>query len=78
MVVGRPRIIPLHPIERLVTSPYQLLTGQFLGYFYLIEGEIELNGEHLTTGNAAKVLGDGLLTVSASNTSELIFVDTPL
>jgi quercetin 2,3-dioxygenase len=48
------------------------------GYLYLIEGETELNGKRLTTGDAAKVLGDGLLAVSAANTSELIFVDTPL
>ncbi len=48
------------------------------GYFYLIESEIELNGERMTTGDAAKVLGGGLLRVGAKATSELIFVDTPL
>jgi redox-sensitive bicupin YhaK (pirin superfamily) len=48
------------------------------GYFYLIEGEIELNGERLTTGDAAKVLAGGLLQIAANATSELIFVDTPL
>jgi redox-sensitive bicupin YhaK (pirin superfamily) len=48
------------------------------GYFYLIEGEIDLNGEHLSTGDAAKVLGGGSLTIRALATSELIFVDTPL
>ena len=48
------------------------------GYFYLIEGEIELNGERLATGDAAKVLGGGSIDVRALATSELIFVDTPL
>jgi len=48
------------------------------GYFYLIEGAIELNGERLATGDAAKVLGAGLLEVRATATSELLFVDTPL
>ena len=48
------------------------------GYFYLIEGEIELNGERLATGDAAKVLGGGSIEVRALATSELIFVDTPL
>ncbi len=48
------------------------------GYFYLIEGEVDLNGAQLATGDAAKVIGSGLLQVSAKNTSELIFVDTPL
>ena len=48
------------------------------GYFYLIQGGIELNGERLTTGDAAKVLGAGLLRIRASEPSELILVDTPL
>ena len=48
------------------------------GYFYLIEGGIELNGERLATGDAAKVLGGGLLRIAAKVISELIFVDTPL
>ena len=48
------------------------------GYFYLIQGAIELNGERLTTGDAAKVLGQGLLRIRALEPSELILVDTPL
>jgi len=48
------------------------------GYFYLIQGDIELNGERLTTGDAAKVLGGGLLRIRALEPSELILVDTPL
>ena len=46
------------------------------GYFYLIQGGIELNGDRLTTGDAAKVLGDGLLRIRALEPSELILVDT--
>ncbi len=48
------------------------------GYFYLIEGAVLLNGERLTTGDAAKVLGGGLLRIQADGTSELLLVDTPL
>ncbi len=48
------------------------------GYFYLIEGAVELNGETLSTGDAAKIVGDGSIQVRALETSELIFVDTPL
>jgi redox-sensitive bicupin YhaK (pirin superfamily) len=48
------------------------------GYFYLIQGAIELNGERLTTGDAAKVLREGLLRIRALEPSELILVDTPL
>ena len=48
------------------------------GYFYLIEGAVELNGEKLATGDAAKILGGGLLQVQAGVESELLLVDTPL
>lgn len=48
------------------------------GYFYLIEGGIELNDGPLATGDAAKITGAGLLRITARDTSELIFVDTPL
>jgi len=48
------------------------------GYFYLIEGDVDLNGERLTTGDAAKVLGGGTLTMRTHTASELILVDTPL
>jgi redox-sensitive bicupin YhaK (pirin superfamily) len=48
------------------------------GYFYLIDGALALNGEALRTGDAAKVLGGGRLTMRAQATSELILVDTPL
>ena len=48
------------------------------GYFYLIQGDVPLNGERLTTGDAAKILGEGLLRISANAVSELLFVDTPL
>jgi redox-sensitive bicupin YhaK (pirin superfamily) len=48
-----------------------------LGYFYLISGAARLNGAELATGDAAKILGAGALTVEATETSELILVDTP-
>ena len=48
-----------------------------LGYFYLISGVALINGERLTTGDAAKVLGSGTLGVVAEETSELLLVDVP-
>jgi redox-sensitive bicupin YhaK (pirin superfamily) len=47
-----------------------------VGYFYLIDGAVELNGERLTRGDAAKIRGDGALRISARDLSELILVDT--
>ena len=48
------------------------------GYFYLIDGEADVNGEQLATGDAAKIVGAGALRITASAVSELIIVDTPL
>jgi redox-sensitive bicupin YhaK (pirin superfamily) len=48
------------------------------GYVYLIDGDLELNGERLTTGDAAKILDAGALRIGARATSEVILVDTPL
>jgi redox-sensitive bicupin YhaK (pirin superfamily) len=48
------------------------------GYFYLIDGAATVNDEALTRRDAAKVTGAGLLRINASETSELILVDTPL
>ncbi len=48
-----------------------------VGYFYLISGAAAVNGGELITGDAAKVLGGGTLTVKATETSELILVDVP-
>jgi len=49
-----------------------------VGYFYLIEGALDLNGERLTTGDAAKVPADGALRMAAHQSSELLLVDTTL
>ncbi len=43
-------------------------------YFFLIEGEVELNGRLLAAGDAAKIWNDRRLTISALQPSELIMV----
>jgi redox-sensitive bicupin YhaK (pirin superfamily) len=40
-----------------------------VGYFYLVSGEAEVNGERLSTGDSAKVLGAGQLAVRAVETA---------
>ena len=47
-------------------------------YLYLIEGHLELDEYELVTGDAAKVLDQPDLTVSAHSRSELIMVDVPM
>jgi len=48
------------------------------GYFYVIRGALALNDERLETGDAAKVLGAGVLQMRALQPSELLLVDTAL
>jgi redox-sensitive bicupin YhaK (pirin superfamily) len=48
------------------------------GYLYLVEGDLELDGERVASGYAAKITAAGLLVIGARASSELIFVDTPL
>jgi redox-sensitive bicupin YhaK (pirin superfamily) len=48
------------------------------GYFYVIDGKTNLNGESLSRGDAAKIFGAGTLRVEATSLSELLLIDTPL
>ena len=48
------------------------------GYLYVLAGEIDLNGNRLTTGDAAKILGAGRIEICAEGLSELVLVDVPM
>ena len=48
------------------------------GYLYLIGGALDANGTAMTSGDAAYITGGGSLALAASETSELLVVDTPL
>ena len=47
------------------------------GYLYVIEGSLEVDGEDLTTGDAAKIFDEDRIELSATETTELILVDIP-
>jgi quercetin 2,3-dioxygenase len=47
-------------------------------YLYVISGEIDLNGEQLSTGDAAKIEDESVVRVEAAEPSELIMVDVGL
>jgi redox-sensitive bicupin YhaK (pirin superfamily) len=47
-------------------------------YVYLIEGSVALDGEDMSTGDAAKVTHQPKLRIRASEPSELILVDVPM
>ena len=44
-------------------------------YLYVIEGDVEVNGERMETGSAAQVTAEERVGITATATSELIFVD---
>jgi redox-sensitive bicupin YhaK (pirin superfamily) len=52
----------------------QELASGFGAYFFLIEGEVDLNGERLKTGDAARIWDEERLTINARQPSELIVV----
>jgi hypothetical protein len=47
-------------------------------YLYVIEGDVEVNGERMTTGDAAQITGDPKVRITANAASELILVDVSL
>jgi len=47
-------------------------------YLYVIEGSIALDGEEMSTGDAAKVTDQPKLRVRSDEPSELILVDVPM
>ena len=48
------------------------------GYLYLIEGNLVIGQEQLSTGGAVKILKEPELRLRATQPSELILVDVPL
>ncbi len=48
------------------------------GYLYVIEGELQLNGERLSTGDAAKIRDEPEFTLRSADETELILVEVEL
>jgi redox-sensitive bicupin YhaK (pirin superfamily) len=44
-------------------------------YLYCIEGSVSLNGEHLSTGDAAKIIEEDELRLEAAAATELVAVE---
>jgi redox-sensitive bicupin YhaK (pirin superfamily) len=47
-------------------------------YLYVIEGDVEVNGQRMETGSAAQITAEERVDIAASATSELILVDVAL
>jgi redox-sensitive bicupin YhaK (pirin superfamily) len=48
------------------------------GYLYVIDGRVDLDGDLLRTGDAAKIAGAADLTLRTDVAAELILIDVPL
>lgn len=60
-----------------VTVEHSLEDGRGV-YLYVIEGVVEVNGERMTTGDAAQVTEEPQVRIIANAASELILVDVSL
>jgi redox-sensitive bicupin YhaK (pirin superfamily) len=47
-------------------------------YLYVIEGDVTVDGERMTTGDAAEIWDEPRITVEASSAAEIILVDVRL
>ena len=64
----------LSRLERAKSVEHEFAPG-FGAYLFLIEGEASLNGERLTSGDAALIRDDKRLAIEALQPSELIMVE---
>ena len=46
-------------------------------FFYVIDGEVTINGEQLKTGDQARITETGKLEIASSRESEIILIDLP-
>lgn len=61
-------------MEPGLTLDHKLPSGMG-GYLYVISGELEIDGEKLSTGDAAKIIDEPELTLRAEDETELILVE---
>jgi redox-sensitive bicupin YhaK (pirin superfamily) len=45
------------------------------GYFYVIEGHVQVNDKHMERRDAARVTGSGLVNIESSQPTELLIGD---
>jgi redox-sensitive bicupin YhaK (pirin superfamily) len=48
------------------------------GYFYVIDGRVDVDGEQVRTGDALKITAETDLTITTDLAAELILIDVPL
>ena len=64
-------------MDRGLSLEHQIPAGMGV-YLYVIEGAVDLNGDQLETGDAAKIAGEPSIALRANADTELIFVEVDL
>jgi redox-sensitive bicupin YhaK (pirin superfamily) len=59
------------------TATHELAEGRGV-YLYVIEGDVTVNGERMTTGDAARIWAESSVSIEAAATGELILADVAL
>jgi quercetin 2,3-dioxygenase len=59
------------------TATHELGEGRGV-YLYVIEGDVTVNGERMTTGDAARIWAESSVSIEAAATGELILADVAL
>jgi quercetin 2,3-dioxygenase len=57
---------------------HPLAPGRGAAYLYVIEGDVDVNGERMQTGSAAQITAEERVEISANATGELILVEVAL
>ena len=65
----------LNPSTRCMQYRFEPGRG---GYFYVIEGDVQVNDEHMERRDAARVTGAGLVNIEPSQPTELLIVDVSI
>jgi redox-sensitive bicupin YhaK (pirin superfamily) len=60
-----------------VTAAHEIGGGRGV-YFYVIQGDVQVNGDPMTTGDAARIWDEPSVSIQTADVSELIFVDVSL
>ena len=64
-------------LDPAVTVSHPLVDGRGV-YLYVIEGDVNVNGERMATGDAAEIEREPEVAIAATSVSELILVDVQL
>jgi redox-sensitive bicupin YhaK (pirin superfamily) len=76
LAIDQDATIYVSSLEKGKTLAHETNAKRF-GYFFVISGEVNLNGKTLKEGDQARIADEPQLSVVANADSEIIFLDLP-